>query len=330
MQDVVVGGALLASFVGGMVALLAPCCVSVMVPAYLAAAFGRRRGVLAATGVFAVGVATVIVPIGLGASMLSAALSRYHLLVFSLGGAAMVAGGMAMLAGWRPQLPLPRAHPVGHGVASVYGLGVFSGVASACCAPVLAGVALLSGAAASFPAALAVSLTYAAGMVAPLAALAAVWDRRDWPSSRWLHGRQVTIRVGSWHRRMALGHVLAGGLLVAMGALTIALAFNGPAMPNSGWRVEFAANLQHVAALITGAMDWLPGWTFGLILLAAVAVLVLLGRRATGRATTSDTNHATGATAYTDPQASTHTTRAEGPANDRAYQERLEEDTTST
>jgi len=56
-------------------------------------------------------------------------------------------------------------------VAGVYVLGVISGAASACCAPVLAGVAVVSGAAASFPAALAVGVAYVFGMVAPLSAL---------------------------------------------------------------------------------------------------------------------------------------------------------------
>jgi cytochrome c biogenesis protein CcdA len=74
MHQVLFGTALLVSFLGGVVALLAPCCVSVMLPAYFATGFGRRSGIAAATGVFAAGVATLIVPIGLGASALSAAL----------------------------------------------------------------------------------------------------------------------------------------------------------------------------------------------------------------------------------------------------------------
>jgi cytochrome c biogenesis protein CcdA len=88
------------------VALLAPCCVSVMLPAYLATGFRRRTGILAATLVFAAGVATVIVPIGLGATALVSLISGRHLLVFSIGGAAMALGGLALLAGWKPQLPM--------------------------------------------------------------------------------------------------------------------------------------------------------------------------------------------------------------------------------
>jgi len=86
MHQVLFGTALLTSFLGGVVALLAPCCVSVMLPAYFATGFSRRSGIAAATGAFAAGVATLIVPIGLGASAISAALPAHHLLIFTIGG----------------------------------------------------------------------------------------------------------------------------------------------------------------------------------------------------------------------------------------------------
>jgi hypothetical protein len=47
--QVLFGPVLLTSLLAGVVALLAPCCVSVMLPAYLATVFHRRAGVLAAT-----------------------------------------------------------------------------------------------------------------------------------------------------------------------------------------------------------------------------------------------------------------------------------------
>jgi len=276
MSGLLFGTALLASFLGGVVALLAPCCVSVMLPAYFAAGFRRRSGILAATIIFAAGVATIIVPIGIGANALSAALSAHHLVVFSIGGGAMVLGGVAVLAGWMPKLPMPSGRaPAGHGIASVYGLGVFSGAASACCAPVLAGVAVLSGATASFPAALAVSLTYVAGMVAPLCLLSLVWDRRDWGSSRLLHGRTVHLLGRQW----SLGTLLSGLVLVGMGALTLVTAVTGPSMPTTGWRVTLSADLQHAASVTTRALRFVPGWVFGLLLLGAVVAIARQVRR---------------------------------------------------
>lgn len=195
VSELLAGATLLASFLGGVVALLAPCCVSVMLPAYLATGLGRRRGVVAATLVFAAGVATVIVPVGLGASAISAAITAHHLLVYSIGGAAMAAGGVAMLAGWTSRLPMPaRRGAPRTGIAGVYGLGAFSGIASACCAPVLAGLAVLSGATGSFTAAAAVSLTHVLGMVAPLLVAALVWDRQKGRAIRLLRRRALSHR----------------------------------------------------------------------------------------------------------------------------------------
>jgi cytochrome c biogenesis protein CcdA len=287
VHGVLFGTVLLTSFLGGLVALLAPCCVSVMLPAYLATGLGRRGGVLAATMVFAAGVATVIVPIGVGASALTALISGHHFVVFSIGGLAMAAGGIAVLAGWKPRLPMPGGRAAGRerGVGSVYLLGVFSGAASSCCAPVLAGIAVLSGAAGSFPVAITISLTYVAGMVAPLALIALMWERRDWSSSRLLHGRDYSVRLFGKRYRRTLGTLASGLLLIGMGALTIVIAFTGPGMGNSGWRIRVAADLQHWAAVITRDLSWLPGWVFGLVLIA-VSILIaaqLRGRSRAGR-----------------------------------------------
>lgn len=275
MGDLLFGTTLLAAFLGGVVALLAPCCVSVMLPAYLATGFQRRSGILAGTLVFALGVATVIVPIGLGATALSAQLSEQHLWVYSIGGAAMLVGGVAILAGWKPQIPmLPGNAPTGQGIFSVYGLGVFSGAASACCAPVLAGVAVLSGAQESFAVALVVSLTYVAGMVVPLALLALVWDRRDWGASKLLHGRQVNFGVWRLRRKMAVGTAASGTLLAVMGVLAIVQGQNGDSMAPSGWRVRVSADLQHWAANLTDALSWIPGWALLIVLVVLVPYLI--------------------------------------------------------
>src|SRR5260370_3686713 len=130
-------------------------------------------------------------------------------------------------------MPSLRA-PSGHGYGAAYGLGLFSGIASACCAPVLAGVVVLTGSAASFGAALAVSVTYVAGMVAPLAVLALVWGGRDWGSSRLLHGRRVRVGFGLLARGMPLGSAASGLVLSGLRAVTLVTPGAGPSMPSSG------------------------------------------------------------------------------------------------
>jgi cytochrome c-type biogenesis protein len=285
--ELLVGTTLLASFLGGVVALLAPCCVSVMLPAYLATGFRHRAGVLAATLVFGAGVATVILPIGLGATFLSRVLVSEHLWIFSIGGVLMIAGGVAVLAGWKPNLPMPAARGAREGsFGSAYVLGAFSGAASACCAPVLAGVAVLSGAAASFPVALSIGVSYVAGMVAPLAIVALLWERRRERATRLLTDRTVWLRVGRWSRRMALGGAVSGLLMIAMGVLALVLAVTGPGMPSGGWQTELSAWLQHLSARVLAALSWVPGWALAAVL--AVGAVLLIRRVVRARTTGSE------------------------------------------
>jgi cytochrome c-type biogenesis protein len=280
-MDLLLGTTLFASFLGGIVALLAPCCVSVMLPAYFASTFHRRSQIVAMTVVFAGGVATVILPIALGASALSGLVSGHHRLVFSIGGLGMLAMGAALLFGVRLMLPMPALRAgTGQGVWSVYGLGVFSGAASACCAPVLAGVATVSGASASFPAALAIGVAYVFGMVAPLSVLALVWDTRDWGQSRLLGGRSLTWHLRGHARRLPSSAVISGGLLMAMGVLTVVLAFRRPSMGADGWQVRVSAALTHAASVVRTDLAWVPGPVLSAVVLGALTYLVVRAIRA--------------------------------------------------
>ena len=274
MENLLFGGTLLAAFLGGLVALLAPCCVSVMLPAYLASGLRRRSGIVGTSLVFAAGVATIILPIGLGATALVGLIAGQHTIVFTIAATMMLIGGVAMLAGWKLQLPMVAGRiPTGNGLGSTYGLGLFSGAASSCCAPVLIGVAVLSGATASFPAALAVGLTYVAGMVAPLAILAIVWDRKDWSSSKWLQGRQITLHLGRFHRTLPVGNFASALLLLAMAALSYFQAAVGPGT-TTGWVAQFGADLQHSVSVVTKALAWLPGWSVAILLVAGFGYLL--------------------------------------------------------
>ena len=284
MSDLLITSTVLASFIGGILALLAPCCISVMLPAYFASTFSRRTQIVAMTMVFTAGVGTVILPIALGASALSSLLLGQHAWIFGVGGALMAVAGLAMVAGWKFSMPMPGGGASGgSGVRGVYGLGVFAGAASACCAPVLLGVAALSGAAASFPVALAVGVAYVFGMVAPLAVIALLWDRRDWSTSR-LQSRTVAVPIGRRRRAVPLGNVLSGALLVLMGALTSLLAVSGNAMETAEWQVRAGAWLQHVAAVILNGLDWLPGWAGALLVFGALGVIITIAVRQTSTA----------------------------------------------
>ena len=306
MSALLLSTTVLAAFVGGILALVAPCCISVMLPAYFASTFRRRTQIVAMTLVFAVGVATVILPIALGATAISRLLLGQHAWVFGIGGLLMVAAGLAMLAGKSFSLPMIGGQASTDGsLRSVYGLGVFSGAASACCAPVLVGVAALAGASASFPAAVVIGTAYVFGMVAPLAVIAVVWDRRDWGSTSLLRNRRITVPLTRGRRIVPMATAVSGVLMILMGVLTAALAVSGQGMATSDWQVRIAAELQHAASVVLSWFSWLPGWAGTVIVLGALALLVRTGlrqrRNGAGLADGPITSCAPRSTSSTDP-----------------------------
>ena len=274
MTNVLFGGAVFASFLAGMVALFAPCCISVMLPAYFASTFERKRALIAMTFVFAAGVALIILPIALGAAGIGALINEQHLIVYLVGGSLMLAFGAYILAGGSLMLPMPGMRVRERkGPLAVFSLGAFSGTASACCAPVLAGVVALAGATGSFSAALVLGIAYVFGMVFPLFVIALLWDRFNFGESRLLRGHTFRPRVLG--RRLAL-HTTAlasGLLLIAMGVFAIVIGLRGNSMAASGWQLEVSARLQHYASVLTDWADTI-GWITGVGLFALLGLLV--------------------------------------------------------
>lgn len=275
MINLFVGTTLVSSFLAGIVALFAPCCISVMLPAYFASSFRRRIALLAMTGVFALGVGAIILPIALGAAVISRTISAQHLIVFLVGGLLMVALGTATLLGRQFRLPMvgvPRT--AGRSPVGVFVLGAFSGVASACCAPVLAGVIALSGSASSFVTAVAIGVAYVFGMVLPLLVIALLWDRFNWGASALVRGRELKIPVAPGRRVDVHTTALASGLLLmGMGALIIVSAFRRPDMAGSGWQASVSAWIQHAAHILTIWLARVPGWISALAVLSALVVV---------------------------------------------------------
>ncbi|WP_341251332.1 cytochrome c biogenesis CcdA family protein [Euzebya pacifica] len=297
-SSVFLGGSVVAAVVAGTIALFAPCCISVMLPAYFAGSFQNRRVLTAMTFVFAAGIATVILPIALGAAALRQIFLEEHTTIYLVGGSAMVALGVYTLFGGRLKLPMPgRRSSGGTGPWAVYSLGVFSGVASSCCAPVLAGVIALSGLASSFGVALGLGGAYVFGMVVPLFVIAVLWERRDLSESRLFRPRTVSLRLGRLHQTVTGTALASGILLTLMGLGTIAIGLQGEAMPAADdWQADVAVALQRAGAAVTDALDVLPGWFAAIVVLGIVATL---GHRA-WRQTTHPNSDPTDIPASTD------------------------------
>lgn len=160
---------IIAAFLAGMVALFAPCCVSYLLPAYLGSVFKERKRVLFMTLIYSLGIFIVMLPAVLGSQLISLWAFRYHEEIYLVGGGFMILVGLISLIGYK--LPMPhfrRSGKQGTDVLSIFTLGMFSGITSACCAPVLVGVLTLSFLSPNLWQALLIGFIYVLGMVTPL------------------------------------------------------------------------------------------------------------------------------------------------------------------
>src|SRR6266540_3973509 len=152
---------------------------------------------------------------------------------------------------------------------------------SACWAPGLAGVVALSGLAASFGRAVGPGDAYVFGMVAPLFLLALWWERHDWQTSRLLHLRSITWRIGRVRRTVSGTGLASGLLLLVMGGATVWIALAGsPMAPPGGWQARLSAWLGHGGTVVVRALAWLPGWAAAVLLAAGGGAAGLAGPRA--------------------------------------------------
>lgn len=272
MDSVLLGSSVLGGFIGGFVALLAPCCITVLLPSYFASTFTSVSGLLRMTFLFAAGIAVVILPIALGLAALGQLFSRYHTALFVIGGLFLLALGLMTLRGRGFDLPFLRAPRFeGRPGASVFALGLFSGAASSCCAPVLIGVLTLTALTTSFPGALAVSLAYVFGMVFPLFMLALVGDRLGFAKSRWIRGTEVRLRLLGRQATVHSSNLIGGALFVAMGILVLGLAATGNEFVSVPGLTELGVALRRFGDSVLALLGGVPG-----IIVATVLALIAL------------------------------------------------------
>jgi cytochrome c biogenesis protein CcdA len=280
MEGVLVGSSVLAGFLGGMLALLAPCCITVLLPSYFAASFRSIGSLLGMTFLFAAGIAVVILPIALGLAALAQLFSRYHTVLFVVGGVFLIALGVMTLRGRGFELPFLRSPRLqGKPNASVFALGVFAGAASSCCAPVLIGVLTLTTLTTSFAGALAVSLAYVFGMVFPLLLLALAGDRYAAARKSIVRGRMVRLTIGGRTFAVHSTSLIAGVLFIAMGVLVLALAATGNEFLTVPGLTELGLTLREFSDRLLEVLGGVPGIVVGAVLAMLAWLLWRVSRR---------------------------------------------------
>lgn len=282
MENLLTSGSVLAAFFAGGVALFAPCCIVFMLPSYMAAAVKNRRWrLLPLTLAFAAGLAVILVPITLGVRMLASALTRYHVPLYVGGGLLLLAFALLALSGRSWSLPsfVRAPDPERSDSAGVFALGVFSGIASSCCAPVLAGVMTLSALSSTTAGAGVLGLAFVFGMTFPLFVLALVWDRYDLGERRAFQARPVRLHVGPWRWVTNTVNLAVAVVFAGMGAMVLWLAATGETSAAPGAQLAMGRWLGDAFAWIEEALAPVPEPLLGLGLLLLVSVFIVAGLR---------------------------------------------------
>ena len=217
----------LAAFLGGLLALLAPCS-ALLLPAFFAYAFSNRTALLRGTLVFLAGLCAVLLPLGLAASLAGRLVIEQRASTITVSGAALIVLGFILAVGasptgWWPALARPgvtRA-PRLAGAASTpatFATGVIYGLTGFCSGPLLGAVLTLAAAGQNPWLGAPLLLVYALGMAAPLFLLAAAWDRYDLGRRAWLRAstRRTNIVGGALFVVLGLAFIASqGGLLLS-------------------------------------------------------------------------------------------------------------------
>jgi cytochrome c-type biogenesis protein len=276
------GGSILAAFFGGAVALFSPCCIVFLLPSYMAAGVKNRRWrLLPLTLVFAAGLALVLLPITLGMGLLAQALTRFHTVLYLAGGLLLLAMAALSLSGRSWSLPsfIHSPAPDRSDTGGIFALGVFSGVASSCCAPVLAGVMTLSALSSSLVGSAALGLAYVFGMVFPMFLLATFWDRFRLAERRPFQSRTIRLRVAGWTLVTNTMNIAVAVVFAAMGGFVLYLAAAGNPMGAGGPQLALGRWLTTFFTQVLAFLDPVPDAILGLALVALAASFISFALR---------------------------------------------------
>lgn len=227
MEGILFQTSLIAAFVAGIVALFAPCCITFLLPAYLGSVFKEKEKVLLMTLIFGAGIFAVLLPAVLGVAAISSFLFDNHDKIYVLGAIVMIA--VAVIAFLGIKLPMPRLHSADTTKTdplSVFTLGIFSGITSACCAPVLIGILTLTFLSPSFFGAIAIGTMYVLGMVMPLLLISVFLDGKM-PGVKVLRRSLFTINLFGKEYAVLVSNLIASIVFFFTGILILVLTLKG-------------------------------------------------------------------------------------------------------
>lgn len=275
-MDLLLSASIVAAFIAGVAALFAPCCITVLLPSYFASIFRERHKIFLMTFIFFLGILIVFLPIGLGAAVLGQIFSRYHNTIFTIGGIFLIILGIILLTGRHFSMPFKMSSSLKrHNALSVFSLGIFSGIATTCCAPVLAGVLTLAALPGSLFWGAAFTLSYVLGMVAPLFLISLFLDKVNFSQKFGQTFRKpIEYSIGIKKISVTLAEAISGATFFIMGAFIIYLASTNRLFVHSGYQTMLNIYLTKFMNLVGGFVKIIPEYVWVLILIIIIIYLI--------------------------------------------------------
>src|ERR687883_1471036 len=233
----------LVAFLGGLLSLLSPCS-ALLLPAFFAYAFQSRRKLLAKTAIFYLGLATTLVPLGMGISAVSRLVYGQRSTLIVVSGVVIVFFGLLqILRGGFEFGPLSRlqGRVRGTSAGATFALGAVYGFAGFCSGPILGAVLTVAASSGQVLRGAALLAIYALGMAAPLFFLAALWDRFGLGHRSWLRGQELSLGC----LRLHTTNLVSGVMLVLLGAIFI--AYEGTSALSGLYEEKGAVDLAYTA-----------------------------------------------------------------------------------
>ncbi|MFA5821416.1 MAG: cytochrome c biogenesis protein CcdA, partial [Candidatus Gracilibacteria bacterium] len=247
-------------------------------PTYLASVFKEKKNILRMTLVFFAGISVVLIPIGLGAASLARVFQDFHQQMYIIGGTLMlVLAVMSVLGKGLAMVPMGKFTMPEINVRSaksVFLLGIFSGAATSCCAPVLAGAVTLAVISGTFWKALIVTFAYVFGMVFPLFVTAYFYDRFHLDQSRLIKGKLMEWKIGAKTIYVHTTNLLAGILFFLIGVTLLYLALSENEFFAPSYQAKISDGLNQWSQSFLTKLGELPDIIWAILVLGVFGIFL--------------------------------------------------------
>lgn len=259
---------LIAAFIAGMVALFAPCCITFLLPSYLGSVFKEKEKILLMTLIFGLGIFVMLFPAVVGIGLISKLLFRYHDNIYYLGGFVLLFVALITFLGIKMPMPtLPGRKNTGKvDVLSVFIMGIFSGITSACCAPVLVGILTFAFLSPNLLGATLIGAVYVLGMITPLLLISLVLNGKV-DKVQFLRKPAGKLKILGRTYYIMTSNLIASMIFFLTGLLTLVLNYKG---------LLSMAKSETFAKMIQNAGGYVNQYVGGNLLLNIVFLMLLI------------------------------------------------------